>query len=200
MIVPPSVGAGRILLRALSPLDIDVLHAAYSDDSLWWEQGAEPPPPTFLTVEYLQALIYQRRMGLVNEVFWVICLQEHGVGAAPIGQCSLTDYNARSHGMEVGLEIFARGFRGQGLGGEILGCLCRIGFEGLGLRALTAQIHEENRPSLRLFERFGFCRVGRRWQAARIRNRYVNMLDYRRLADGSGSGHSSSGMPALPAQ
>jgi ribosomal-protein-alanine N-acetyltransferase len=61
------------------------------------------------------------------------------------------------HGLgEIGIMIGDRAAWGRGIASDAIGVLCRIGFEQLGLRKLTAGCYASNAGSARAFARAGF--------------------------------------------
>lgn len=75
-----------------------------------------------------------------------------------VGWLSLGDFHdgrpAYDHTVEIGIYV-KDGHRGSGIGAHLLEETLRRAPE-LGIKTLTAGVFAHNRPSLKLFERFGF--------------------------------------------
>jgi [ribosomal protein S5]-alanine N-acetyltransferase len=140
----------RILLREMTPADIDALLALYSDSEV-------------KQYVYTEAMDYAETQ---EELDWIIVgYTEHpgyGLWATIdkvtgefIGRCGLLPWTIDDR-PEVELTyMLAKSHWGQGLGTEIAQALVRYGFEQLQLPRLIACIDEENQGSIRVAEHIG---------------------------------------------
>ena len=62
--------------------------------------------------------------------------------------------------------VVKKGYRGRGLGGELLESLIDI-CSDLNLKTLTLEVNTSNEPAIRLYKKFGFKNLG-------IRKKYYN--------------------------
>ncbi len=81
-------------------------------------------------------------------------------GTTLAGLVNVDDLDPEARSAEVGLALLPGPFRGRGIGRKAMECLLDYLFGDVGLHRLQARIHEENKPSLRLFDGLGFRREG----------------------------------------
>jgi len=77
---------------------------------------------------------------------------------------------------EVGLIIGERKCHGKGYGTEAIQLACRVAFDRLKLRKLTASCYSNNVASAKAFRKAGFRSEGVRPQNARCGGKYVDLL------------------------
>lgn len=75
----------------------------------------------------------------------------------------LQPYKKLAHQCEFGI-IIGEGYRGQGVGSELLHHLIYLAKENFKIELLHLQVYQDN-PAIRLYERFGFVEFGKqtRW-------------------------------------
>ncbi|MDY6985764.1 MAG: GNAT family N-acetyltransferase [Candidatus Thermoplasmatota archaeon] len=78
----------------------------------------------------------------------------------PIGYCFL--YDIKDGRAEISVLIGDKAKQGKGYGKEALRLLCDTAFKELGLKELFARVDEDNAPSLRILDRCGFYRAGKK--------------------------------------
>lgn len=81
-----------------------------------------------------------------------------------IGFCSIYNTDRSNQMAEVSFLIGEREFRGKGYSVEMVHLLRTVAFDELGLDGVLASVARRNRPSMRVFERTGFRKVGVRRQ------------------------------------
>lgn len=153
-----------IMLRALEPEDLEFLHALENDESVWEVSNTQTPYSKFLIKRYLENArqdIYEAR-----QLRLAIC-KERDLRA--IGLIDLFDFDPRNRRAGVGIIIKNPGQRNQGIGSESLALLIKYAFGPLGLHQLYANIDINNEPSIGLFTKFGFEKIGvkKDWNIAR---------------------------------
>ena len=74
--------------------------------------------------------------------------------------------------------IFSKVERGKGYGAEALKLITKYAFKRLELHQLSANILEENAPSIKLFEKQGFERVGLKKDWTRVGGSFKNEYLY----------------------
>ena len=80
----------------------------------------------------------------------------------PMGYCSLYDIDTKDGRAEISLLVGDKAKQGKGYGKEALRLLCDSAFNELGLKELFARVDEDNIPSLRILDRCGFYRAGKK--------------------------------------
>jgi len=78
-----------------------------------------------------------------------------------LGQVGLLTIDWPNRATALGI-VFPRKNQGKGYGGEALDLLGRLVFDDLGLHRLELEVHEDNLPALRCYQRCGFREEGRR--------------------------------------
>lgn len=77
-----------------------------------------------------------------------------------IGNCSFHTWNPQHHRAEVGYDLFSDEFKRKGYMKEALGKVLEYGFNEMDLNRIEALIDDENTPSRKLLEHYGFVREG----------------------------------------
>lgn len=143
---------GRVALRAPEPEDMDVLFRVENDESLWAVSCNAAP--------YSKAQLEQYIRESVHDLF-----AEHQLrfviecDGAVAGFMDLTDIDAIQAHAQVGVALLPE-YRGRGVASAALGLLCRYADRRLRLMQLVSYVPLCNEPSLHLFEKAGFERVG----------------------------------------
>jgi diamine N-acetyltransferase len=78
----------------------------------------------------------------------------------PLGLIDLYDFDPKHKRAGVGIVIVNEAERNKGIGSEALSLISNYAFSTLELRQLYANILEENKRSIYLFQKLGFVRVG----------------------------------------
>lgn len=143
-----------IVLRALEPTDLDTLYAWENDTALWVVSDTVAPYSREALWHYLQEYtgdIYAQR-----QLRLMITLAD---GGTPVGTVDFLNFDPLNNRAELGLFI-AREYRGRGLGQQALRLLSDYSRDHIGLRQLYVFIAVDNEVCLKLFEDFGYRRVG----------------------------------------
>ena len=77
-----------------------------------------------------------------------------------IGQLDMFRVDWRLRQGELGMVVAAAGDRGRGFGTEALGLMQRFAFRTLGLERLELEVHMDNLPARRCYEKAGFVQEG----------------------------------------
>jgi len=147
----------NIRLRALEPLDVDLLYEWENDTSIWKVSNTLTPFSRFQLEEYVmntqQDIFASRQLRLMIE--WI----RPGETNIPVGTIDLFDFDPFH--LRAGIGILIRDeFREQGFAREALGVLILYAFSTLQLHQLYCNISPGNSVSLKLFEKLGFVRCG----------------------------------------
>lgn len=143
-----------VTLRALEPTDLDTLYRWENDTALWVVSDTVAPYSREALWQYLEnnvGDIYSQR-----QLRLMITQTANGI---PVGTIDYLNFDPLNNRAELGLFI-AREYRGQGLGHEALELLTAYSREHIGLRQLYVFIALDNAVCIKLFEDYGYRRVG----------------------------------------
>jgi RimJ/RimL family protein N-acetyltransferase len=164
----------RLLLRRLTELDVDGLHAFRGDPETCTFLPFDPQTPDF---------IRQRLAGvmgstdLAGEHAAIVLGVERAGDGRLIGDLVLFHYAPEHGSAEIGW-VFHRDVAGQGYATEAVTALIAMAFDELGLRRLTARIDELNGPSVRLADRLGMRQEARLIENEWFKDHWSTELDY----------------------
>ncbi|MEO2053231.1 MAG: GNAT family protein [Allomuricauda sp.] len=144
----------HISLRALEPTDLDFLYQLENDTSIWEISGTLKPYSKKVLQLYLDNA--HRDIYEVKQLRLCICDTKDTC----IGLIDLFDFDPKHQRAGVGIVIADPEDRDKGLGGEALTLLCNYAFKVLDLHQLYANILEDNKKSIHLFENLGFEKIG----------------------------------------
>lgn len=142
-----------ITLRALEPTDLDTLYRWENDTALWAVSDTVAPYSREALWHYLEQYtgdIYAQR-----QLRLMITLAD----GTPTGTVDYLNFDPLNNRAELGLFI-APEHRGKGLGRQALDLLTAYSREHIGLRQLYVFIAIDNVVCLKLFEDYGYRRVG----------------------------------------
>ena len=157
----------NIYLRALEPEDLEFIYAIENDESVWEVSHTQTPYSRFLIRQYLENAhqdIYEAK-----QLRLAICLTN---SSEAIGLIDLFDFDPQHSRAGIGILIQNSSERNKGIGSEALQLLIEYAFSQLQLHQLYANIGTENEPSLQLFAKFGFQKIGIKKQWNKINNVY----------------------------
>ena len=145
-------------LRALEPTDIDLLYAWENDAATWAATNTIAPFSRHMLWQYLEN--YTGDIYVSHELRLMI---ENADGQA-VGTVDLLNFDPLNNRAELGLFI-SEEFRGQGIGRPALDAIIDYALNHIGLRQLYIYVREDNAACLKLFDNYGFTRVGilRQW-------------------------------------
>jgi RimJ/RimL family protein N-acetyltransferase len=109
-----------------------------------------------------------------DDVVFEIASLESG---ASIGACGLHRISGSNRSAELGITIGEKSLWGRGLGREVLGLLCRYGFDVLNLNRIGLSVYAYNERAIRCYERVGFKLEGRRRSARFWNGKYWDILE-----------------------
>jgi len=144
----------QVYLRALEKKDLDFLYQLENDTENWEISGTQTPYSKDVLQMYLENAhldIYE-----VKQLRLVICSQDH----QSIGLIDLFDFEPYHQRVGLGIIIKDTEMRNQGIGKEAIQLVLEYAFQTLGVKQVYANILEENKPSLHLFEKLGFVPIG----------------------------------------
>ena len=124
-------------LRAVEPQDLELLCRWENDPSLWTVSGTIEPISHYSIEQFID-----------------------DTAGETIGAIDLFDFEPQHERAGVGILVYDPAQRGKGYGAEALALLEEYARTVLRLRQLWCNVLADNVPSLTLFERAGFRRVG----------------------------------------
>lgn len=144
----------NIALRPLEPTDLDTLYHWENDCALWVVSDTVAPYSRAALWQYLEAYtgdIYAQR-----QLRLMITLASD---STPVGTIDFLNFDPLNNRAELGLFIDSS-HRGMGLGRQALELLTDYAREHIGLRQLYVYIALDNEVCLKLFDSYGYRRVG----------------------------------------
>jgi len=131
------------------------VYALENDESIWEVSNTNTPYSRFLVRQYLENAhqdIYEAK-----QLRLAICKNND---KNAIGLIDLFEFDPKNNRAGIGILVGNDGDRGLGLGTEALELLIQYAFRQLNLHQLFANIDTKNEPSLSLFTKFGFEKIG----------------------------------------
>ena len=165
----------HILLRALEPGDLDFLYALENDADIWEISNTLRPYSRVVLKDYLSNA--HRDIFEVKQLRLCVCDTE----GERIGLVDLFDFDPKHHRAGIGIIILNPADRNKGAGAEALSLLMDYSFEILELHQVYANILEDNLPSIHLFEKLGFKKVGLKKDWIRWGGAFKNELLYQKI-------------------
>jgi len=149
-----SLRGEHIYLRGLEPEDLDFLYQLENDPEIWEISGTTAPYSKHVLKLYLENAhkdIYE-----VKQLRLCICNLKGSV----LGLIDLFDFDPTNLRVGMGIVVSRSADRNQGVGTEAIGILSNYVFSVLGMRQVYVNVLEENAPSIHLFTKLGFQRIG----------------------------------------
>jgi [ribosomal protein S5]-alanine N-acetyltransferase len=150
----PTIRTSRLILRTITPLDVDALFRIFGDPELTRYWGH----PTLADRAAAESLVEDIRAGAASgKLFqWGITF---GGAADLIGTCTLASLDRQNRRAEIGAAL-APEHHGQGYAEEAVRGVIDHGFGELDLHRITADVDPRNTPALSLVDRLGFRQEG----------------------------------------
>lgn len=165
----------QIYLRALEPKDLDFLYQLENDTSIWEISGTLKPYSKKVLQLYLENA--HRDIYDVKQLRLCICNKNDGC----IGLIDLFDFDPKNRRAGIGIVITKTEDRNKGLGAEAISLLCNYAFSILDLHQLYANILEENKASIHLFEKLGFTKIGVKKEWVRTNSGFKNEIIFQKI-------------------
>ena len=145
----------NIYLRALEPEDLEFLYQLENNESVWEVSNTIAPYSKFILKQYLENSY--KDIFEAKQLRLVICISDSD---KPIGSVDLFDFEPKHKRVGVGIIISSKEDLQKGYASEALQTVCNYVFTHLNLHQVYANITEDNKPSISLFENAKFKRVG----------------------------------------
>ena len=149
-----SLKGEQIYLRALEPADLDFLYALENNPEIWEISGTTAPYSKHVLELYLENAhkdIYE-----VKQLRLCIC----NLKGVILGLIDFFDFDPKNLRVGMGIIVSSKVNRNKGVGAEAIAILTNYAFLVLGMRQVYVNVLEENAPSIHLFSKLGFEKVG----------------------------------------
>jgi len=143
----------HIKLRALEPSDIDFLFDVENNTSLWEVSNTLQPYSRHLLENYIQNAhqdIYEAK-----QFRFVI----EDTRAQQVGFIDLFNFDPKHQRIGIGIIVVSKE-QNKGYAQDALKCLCNYCFDHLNVHQVFANITEDNKKSIALFEKLNFEKTG----------------------------------------
>ncbi|MFD2098355.1 GNAT family N-acetyltransferase [Flagellimonas iocasae] len=165
----------QVYLRALEPTDLDFLYQLENDTAIWEISGTLKPYSKKVLQLYLENA--HRDIYEVKQLRLCICNSDD----VCIGLIDLFDFDPKHGRAGMGIVISNPSDRNKGVGAEAIELLCNYAFTTLNLHQLYANILEDNEPSIHLFEKMGFEKVGTKKEWIRTSAGFKNEIMFQKI-------------------
>mgnify|MGYP000510054476 FL=1 len=165
----------HIYLRAIEPRDLEFLYELENNTAIWEISGTTSPYSKHVLAQYLDSA--HRDIYDVKQLRLCICQFDDKV----VGLIDLFDFDPKNHRAGIGIIVLQAADRNKGIGSEAITLLCEYSFSTLQLKQLYANILEDNKTSIHLFEKLGFQLVGVKKDWIYSNGTYKNELLYQKI-------------------
>lgn len=170
-----SLKGTQIYLRALEPKDLDFLYQLENDTSIWEISGTLKP----YSKKVLQLYLENTHRDIYDVKQLRLCICNHNDDC--IGLIDLFDFDPKNRRAGIGIVITKTEDRNKGVGAEAISLLCDYAFSILDLHQLYANILEENKSSIHLFEKLGFDKIGVKKEWIRTNSGFKNEIIFQKI-------------------
>jgi len=168
---------GKITFRPLEPEDIDLLYQWENNMEIWEMSNTKTPFSRYILAEYIKNShkdIYE-----IKQLRLIIQNKED----RPVGAVDLFDFEPYHQRAGVGILIHKTEDRNQGYATDALKALSDYSLNVLGLKQLYANISEDNRQSISLFEKTGFEKTGTKTNWLKTPEGWKDELFYQKMLE-----------------
>ena len=144
-------------LRALEPEDLELLYDWENNSSIWEHSNTLTPYSKFILRNYLENA--HKDIFEVKQVRFIIEIITTKEAIGTIDLFDIDFYNSRAG---VGILIAKEEQRNKGYAGKSLELITTYAFQHLELYQLYCNINEDNKNSLKLFQKSGFKITGKK--------------------------------------
>ena len=149
----------KIFLRSVQPSDADILYKWENDITNWQVSGTKKP---FTKKEIQDFISNQKDIYLDKQLRLMICtspLKKGDKGVVSVGCIDLFHFDEKNLTAGIGILIDKK-HRKKGYASDTLSLLIKYSFEILNLNQLHCNISEENKASMKLFQKHKFKITG----------------------------------------
>ncbi|RDY61302.1 GNAT family N-acetyltransferase [Flagellimonas nanhaiensis] len=170
-----SLKGEQIYLRALEPKDLDFLYQLENDTAIWEISGTVKPYSKKVLQLYLENA--HRDIYDVKQLRLCICNKEDSC----VGLIDVFDFDPKNSRAGMGIVIADPDQRNKGIGAEAISLLCDYVFSVLDLHQLYANILEDNKASINLFQKMGFEKIGVKKEWIRTSEGFKNEIMFQKI-------------------
>lgn len=170
-----SLRGEHIFLRALEAGDLDFLYQIENNTEVWEISGTTTPYSRQVLQMYLDNA--HRDIYDVKQLRLCICTFDNKA----IGLIDMFDFDPKNRRAGIGIVIASQQSRNLGYGAEALELLSGYSRITLELHQLYCNILEDNQPSVHLFEKLGFIRVGVKKDWIASKGTFKNEILYQKI-------------------
>ncbi len=163
----------HIFLRALEPTDLDFLYQLENDEAVWEVSNTITPYSRFILKKYLDNS--HKDIFEIKQLRLVICKLKKDKA---IGCIDFYDFDPKNKRVGLGIIIFSEKDKQKGFAYEATKLLCDYAFESLDVHQVYATITEDNKASIKLFEKAGFIKIGAKKDWIYSQGNYKDELNY----------------------
>ena len=168
------IKGNKVFLRALEPEDLDFLYQLENNPEVWEISGTTTPYSKHVLKQYLDNA--HRDIYDVKQLRLCICTDK-----AVVGLIDLFDFDPQHHRAGMGIIVLNEGERNRGIGSEAINLLMDYAFATLGLKQIFANVMEDNKASIHVFEKMGFVEVGLKKDWIFSDGTYKNEILYQKI-------------------
>lgn len=150
----PHLETERLILRSLTPADIEFIYKHFSDPDTTRYLHDEEPVKTRKQAQAIVDFYTEADVQTYNR--WVIVSKSDD---RPIGTCGYHKWRKRHFSAEIGYDL-VKAYWNQGLMTEALTKALEFGFGKMELNRIEALVHPDNLASIRLLEKLRFQNEG----------------------------------------
>tara|TARA_R100000935_G_scaffold53047_1_gene80596 strand:- start:495 stop:1025 length:531 start_codon:yes stop_codon:yes gene_type:complete len=172
-----SLKGDNIYLRALEPEDLDFIYEVENTEDFWEISATRVPYSRFLIKKYLQNS--HRDIFDVKQLRLMICNKEN----EKVGIIDVFDLEPKDRRAALGILIIDKENRGKGFGAEALDLISSYCFTHLGLHQLYANVNAENQPSITLFEKSNYKKIGLKKDWILVNGQFKDEILYQLIND-----------------
>lgn len=165
----------KVYLRALEPEDLEFIHEVENTEEFWEVSTTKVPYSRYLIKKYIQNS--HRDIFDVKQLRLMICNFED----SKLGMIDVFDLEPKDRRAALGILIAKKEDRDKGYGAEVLSLICNYCFTHLGLHQVYANVTADNLPSIKLFEKSNFKKVGIKKEWVLIKGQFKDEILYQSI-------------------
>ena len=151
----------HIYLRALEPIDLEVLYKWENNPAIWKVSNTFAPFSKFVLEQYL--VNAYEDIFITKQIRLMVCLLDN----TPIGTIELFDLDLQNSRVGIGIMIDKEA-ENKGYASQSLQLLCNYCFNVLLVKQVYCNISASNEKSLHLFKKLDFTEIGLKKQWNKI--------------------------------
>ncbi|PID94045.1 MAG: GNAT family N-acetyltransferase [Bacteroidetes bacterium] len=147
----------KTLLRAVEPIDMEILYRWENDMQMWHLSNTKTPFSKHLMEQY----VMNAQQDIYTAKQLRLMIDTNDENPRTIGCVDLFDFDPTNRRAGIGI-LIDKEERGKGFGKEALEILIDYAFNTLNLHQLYCSILESNKQSITMFQNLGFQESGQK--------------------------------------